>query len=61
MFSGLVRLSCRTDEVLIDLVLKANDIQPLLHKGIFGPFSGSPNRLSYGVFPSDKKSGMFRR
>ena len=29
--------------------------------GITGPLNGIPNRLSYGVFPSDKRSRMFRR
>ena len=29
--------------------------------GMIGPSKGSPKRLSYGVFPSDKRSWMFRR
>ena len=29
-------------------------------KGIIGPLNGSPKRLSYGVFPSDKRSWIFR-
>ena len=29
--------------------------------GTVGPWNGSPKRLSYGVFPSDKRSWMFRR
>ena len=29
--------------------------------GITDPSKGIPNRLSYGVFPSDKRSWMFRR
>ena len=29
--------------------------------GTTGPLKGIPNRLSYGVFPSDKRSWMFRR
>ena len=29
--------------------------------GITGPLKGIPNRLSCGVFPSDKRSWMFRR
>ena len=29
--------------------------------GITGPLNGIPNRLSYGVLPSDKRSWMFRR
>ena len=29
--------------------------------GITGPLKGIPNRLSHGVFPSDKRSWMFRR
>ena len=33
----------------------------LAPKGIIGPVNGSPNRLSYGVFPSAKRSWTFRR
>ena len=29
--------------------------------GMIGPLKGSPKRLSYGVFPWDKRSWMFRR
>ena len=29
--------------------------------GIMGPLNGCPTRLSYGVFPSDRKSWTFRR
>ena len=29
--------------------------------GMIGPSNGSPKRLSFGVFPSDKRSWMFRR
>ena len=29
--------------------------------GKIGPLNGSPKRLSYGVFPSDKRSVTFRR
>ena len=34
---------------------------PIAPNGITGPLQGIPNRLSYGVFPTDKRSWMFRR
>ena len=33
----------------------------MLQKGVIGPFSGSPNRLSNGVFPSARRSWTFHR
>ena len=51
----------RIDELLIGLVEKSDDIQPLLQKGIIGPLNDSPKRLSYGVFPSARRSWMFGR
>ena len=37
------------------------DTQPLTQKGKIVPFNGCPKHLSYGVFPSDKRSVTFRR
>ena len=51
-----VVLSCQIDKFSSDLSVKTDDIQPLLQKRIIGPMNGSPNRLSYGVFPSAKRS-----
>ena len=50
-----VKLSCQIGELLIDLVLVSDDIQPIAPKGIIGPLNGSPHRLSQGVFPSSQE------
>ena len=49
------------DEVLIDLALKSDDIQPLLQKELLALWNGSPNRLPYGVFPSVRRSFAWMR
>ena len=56
----LVILSCQIDEFSPDLLVKSDDIQPLLQK-VFLAFEWSPNGLSYGVFPSSTRSWTFRR
>ena len=57
-----VILSCQIDEVLTNLALKSDDIQPFVEKElIIRPLNGSPNRLSYGVFTSARRSWTFRR
>ena len=57
----LVIFSCQIDEFLIGLLEKSDDIQSVLQKGIIDPLNDSPNRLSYGVFPSLRRSWMFRK
>ena len=57
--SHQVVLPCQIDEVLIDLALKSDDFRQLLQEEL--PLNGSPNRLSYGVFPSGRRSWTFRR
>ena len=45
-----VTLSCQTDEVLINLALKSDEIQPLRQTESLGLKNGSSNHHSPGVF-----------
>ena len=53
-----VRLSFQIDGFLTGLSQKQGNTEP---NGMIGRLKGSPKRLSHWVFPSDKRSCMFRR
>ena len=48
---------CSRDRSLAEIGCSSTIAQ----NGIIGPLKGSPKRPSHGVFPSDKRSCMFRR
>ena len=59
----LARLLDQIDAVYIYIGLFAETVwySTIAPNGMAGPKNGTLNRLSYGVFPSDKRSWIFRR
>ena len=54
-------LCTKPGEASLDLMQKSDDILSSTQKSMSGPLDCSPNRRSYGVFPSDERPCTLRR